>query len=319
MKLKPIKPFEPVRANKIPIGGDWIAQIKWDGVRMLTYYDGQVVKLYNRKLNEKTVQYPELLAIEKYCRAESVILDGELVALEHGTPSFHKIMKRDSKRIVREIERLSANIPIYYMIFDVLYLNAEWVINKPLAERLQILQEIIIPTEHIQLVQSFVDGEKVFEAVQSRGMEGIVCKDLTKAYLLDKKDDRWVKIKNYQDIAAVVGGVTLKEGIVNSIVLGLYDRSGQLHYIGHGGTGKLTARDRQELTENIKPLIIKESPFINPAKRSKEAVWLKPTLAVKVKYLEWTGGRTLRQPSIQAFIDFPTKSCTFAEEMEGNG
>ncbi|KRF39145.1 hypothetical protein ASG93_23590 [Paenibacillus sp. Soil787] len=76
MELKPVFPFEPISTETIPASDDWVAQIKWDGVRMLTYFDGNDVRLVNRRCNDRTKQYPELLAIKTYCSASSVILDG---------------------------------------------------------------------------------------------------------------------------------------------------------------------------------------------------------------------------------------------------
>ncbi|MDB5052920.1 MAG: ligase [Bacilli bacterium] len=96
MELEPVIPFEPIRSNSIPEGSVWIHQIKWDGVRVLTYYDGFKCRLFNRKLNERTNQYPELLDVKSYCHSDSVILDGEIIALgSDGKPSFHEVMRRD--------------------------------------------------------------------------------------------------------------------------------------------------------------------------------------------------------------------------------
>ena len=71
--MKPIIPFEPVVAEEIPTSSAWVGQVKWDGVRVLTYYDGQKIKMHNRRLNERTFHYPELQNIGEYCSATSVI------------------------------------------------------------------------------------------------------------------------------------------------------------------------------------------------------------------------------------------------------
>lgn len=68
MKLQPVIPFEPVLAAQLPSGSEWIAQIKWDGVRMLSYYDGSHAELINRRGNRRTPQYPELAEPRSYCR-----------------------------------------------------------------------------------------------------------------------------------------------------------------------------------------------------------------------------------------------------------
>src|SRR3954462_10905636 len=116
--------MEPVSSDTIPKGDDWIAQVKWDGVRVLTYADNQTVRLYNRKRNERTLHYPEITNIDHYCSSRSVILDGEVIALgENGKPAFHEVMKRDGLRNLERLKMVGDSVPIIYMIFDVIYLN----------------------------------------------------------------------------------------------------------------------------------------------------------------------------------------------------
>ncbi|MFX0559609.1 DNA ligase [Tepidibacillus infernus] len=312
MEFKPIVPFEPTITKEIPTGDKWIAQIKWDGVRILSYFNGHHVKLFNRKLNERTNHYPELIDIQTYCNVNSVILDGEVIALGNdGKPSFHEIMKRDGIRRLDKIKRMQNIVPITYMIFDILYLNGEWINSWPLKKRIKALSAIIKPNPTIQLVSSHHDGKELFNVVVQHQMEGIVVKNLNSSYIINGKDSRWQKIKNYQDLIAVVGGVTLREGIVNAILLGLYDQEGQLWYIGHAGTGKLTHTDWRSFTKKVKEHVQKERPFINKPERMNEVIWIRPQITVKVKFMEWTENQTLRQPSIQGFVDHPKDECTF--------
>ncbi|MBC8079938.1 MAG: DNA ligase [Gorillibacterium sp.] len=310
-KLEPLIPFEPLSTPSIPSGEPWIAQVKWDGVRMLTYYDGTEVSLFNRKLHERTAQYPELQDIKSYCRANNVILDGELVALENGLPAFHQIMRRDGLRRLDGLAAAMRAVPVTYMVFDILYCNGAWVTDRPLALRQQLLSEMILPKEGVQIVQSFAQTEELYHVIEERGIEGIVCKDLTSAYTVGGKDKRWLKVKNYQDLIATVGGVTLRGKTVNALLLGLYDEKGHFIYIGHAGTGKLTRKDWTQFTDAIAPLLVKDRPFLNIPERSKDALWLKPVFTVKIKYIEWTHHITLRQPSIQAFVATDPKESTF--------
>lgn len=193
MEWKPVAPFEPIRSDTIPQGEEWVAQVKWDGVRMLTYNDGREVKLINRKGNDRSLQYPEFQDTSAYCRAGSVILDGEMIALSGGKPSFHEIMRRDSLRREQEIRFASRRIPAIYMIFDILHHDGKWVNTEPLMNRQQLLQEIVIPSERVQLVPNVADGELLFGLMQERGWEGIVSKRLDSAYAIGGKDARWVK------------------------------------------------------------------------------------------------------------------------------
>ncbi|GIQ67374.1 DNA ligase [Xylanibacillus composti] len=311
MKLQPVIPFEPVSADQPPQAGKWAAQIKWDGVRMLAYWDGEELRLINRKLNDRTIQYPELHDPESYCKASSFILDGEIIAFNHQRPSFAEVMKRDSLRKQQSIERAVKQVPIVYMVYDILYCNGSWVTSQKLADRQKLLKEVLIPGERVQLVQNYYDPELLLKIMRQHQMEGIVCKDLDSTYALNGKDDRWQKTKLYADLHAVIGGATFRGNVVNALLLGVYEQ-GRLRYIGHAGTGKLGVADWRDITERIRPMIIAESPFANEPERSKDAVWVRPELCVKVQFLEWTPGGTMRQPSIQAFVDTPAAQCTLS-------
>lgn len=302
MNLKPVVPFEPIADDHIPKGPNWISQIKWDGVRMLTYCDGQDVRLVNRSLNERTGQYPELLDISSYCGAKSVILDGEIIAFDDSRPSFREVMRRDGIRKLQAVPPAAREIPVTYMIFDLLYLNGEWVTDKPLRERQELLYGIVRPTGRVRLVDNAADGERLFDVMKQHGMEGVVSKDLTSTYALGGKDGRWKKRKYIRDLVAVVGGVTLNAGRVNALLLGMHDEAGDLIYIGHAGTGKLTMRDWQAVTEAALRIRTDERPFKNMPERHKDAVWIRPIFKAKVNYLEWTVHGTLRQPVIQAIM-----------------
>jgi bifunctional non-homologous end joining protein LigD len=309
VELKPIIPFEPVVTDAPPSGERWIAQVKWDGVRVLTYVENGQVKLFNRKKNERTHHYPELAQVSDYCTASSVILDGEVIAWREGKPSFYEVMKRDGLRQMNKVPQAMKRVPITYMVFDLLYLNGEWMTDCPLAERQAQLNQIIRPVDHVRLVPNFTDVDGLYEAVRQQGLEGIVVKDLTSAYVIGGKDGRWRKQKVTHDLIAVVGGVTFRGKVVNSLLLGLYDNWDRLHYIGHAGTGKLTQADWRDITKRVTPLVQTEMPFYNRPERISGAIWVTPLLTVKVNYLEWVDGHSLRQPSIQGVVDADPLSC----------
>lgn len=310
--INPVIPMEPKSSDQIPAGKEWIAQVKWDGVRILTYYDGSEVRLFNRKIHERTFHYLELIDIKRYCRASSVVLDGEIIALDsEGKPSFHNVMRRDGIRRLERVEQVKNVVPITYMVFDLLYYNNHWVNELPLTKRIELLTDTIIPRPNIQLVSSHQDGEALFDTIEEHGMEGIVMKQKSSPYLIGEKKNLWLKIKNYRDLIAVVAGFTLNAGVVNALLLGLYDADEHLWYIGHTGTGRLTKQEWRELTQVLSPLIIEDQPFVNRPQRHKDAYWVKPELTVKIKYAEWTEGRSLRQPSIQSFVNAAPRECTF--------
>ncbi|RYL92306.1 DNA ligase [Sporolactobacillus sp. THM7-4] len=307
---KPITPFEPILSEEIPDGAGWIHQIKWDGVRILTYYDGREVRLCNRKRNERTGIFPELVDIQSYASAESVILDGEVIALDQeGKPSFHQVMRRDGIRRPDRVKQAIMEIPVSYMIFDILFYNGEWIHHRSLKERLELLTKVVTPNKRIQVVPTEKDGHALFDVIKRYNMEGIVSKDLSSAYIIKGKNASWRKIKNYRDLIAVIGGVTYRSGTVNSMLLGLYNKQNQFCYIGHAGTGKLTSSDWKKFTERIGTLKTTTRPFTNQPERVKNVQWIKPVITVKVQYIEWPEGHSLRQPSIQAFVREDPEQC----------
>ncbi|MFC6546706.1 DNA ligase, partial [Cohnella cellulosilytica] len=110
--MKPIIPFEPIRSDSVPSGKQWIYQVKWDGVRILPYFDGAQIRLFNRHLNERTMQFPELTD-RSYFEASSIILDGEVIALAaDGKPSFHEVMRRDGVRRADRVAMARHEVPI---------------------------------------------------------------------------------------------------------------------------------------------------------------------------------------------------------------
>ncbi|ANS77033.1 DNA ligase [Paenibacillus yonginensis] len=311
MEIKAVQPFEPLTTETLPAGERWAAQVKWDGVRMLTYHDGGTSsRLINRKGNERTLQYPEFTDSRPYCRAQSFILDGEMMSIENNKPSFHAIMKRDSLRKADEIRFAADRIAVSYMIFDLLYCNGEWVTNRPLEERQRLLEQIIVPGERVQLCQNYPDAEQLFEVMRQNHWEGVVCKDLDSTYAVGGKDKRWQKKKFFRDLYAAVGGVTYRDGIVNALLLGLYDEAGKFLYIGHAGAGKFTVQDWRFLTAEAERLKIPNRPFHNVPARLKGAAWMLPSLTVKVEYLEWTSGWTLRHPVLQSLAGVSPEQCT---------
>lgn len=303
--LTPIAPFEPIAVEIPPAGEQWIAQVKWDGVRLLVYHEAGSTRLFNRRGNERTAHYPELADARDYCSASSAILDGECIALHGGKPSFHHVMKRDGLRRMSGVSRAMGIVPVTYMVFDVLYCDGQWLLDEPLAQRQRLLGQLLAPQPHVQLVDSVTDAAALLNAVTEHGLEGIVCKDRTSLYTLGGKDARWQKRKLQRQLQAIVGGVSLRAGAVNALLLGVPDSAtGALRYIGRCGSGALDGKRWRALAAELLALRSPIRPFDAtppPAPASSDAtLWVRPTIAVRVRYMEWTDSGTMRQPVLLA-------------------
>lgn len=312
--FNPLVPFEPISRDVIPTGQNWIAQIKWDGVRMLAYEDGQGIQLINRRLHNRTAQYPELVQPRNLCSVPSYILDGEIIALDPdtGKPSFYHVLRRDRMSRPDGIAQAVNQIPVTYMIFDILFCDGVWVTDQPLAKRQRLLHQVLNPAPHVQEVTNTSDPDALLTVMRQHQMEGIVCKDLSSTYGINGKDQRWQKVKIFHDLYAMIGGVTYRSGIVNAIAVGVYDGPNFV-YIGHVGTGKLNSDSWRKLTEEVQPLIRKDRPFHNIPERSAETTWVEPQIGVKVQFMELTHHLTLRHPSIQAFASVKRDECGISQ------
>lgn len=205
--FKPLIPFEPISRDTLPTGPQWIAQVKWDGVRMLAYEDGHELRLVNRRLHDRTAQYPELVTPRNLCSGSSYILDGEVIALDPdtGKPSFYHVLRRDRMSRPEGIAQAIHQIPVTYMVFDILFYEGKWVTDQPLADRQRLLHEVLNNAPHVQEVTNTLDASSLLTVMRQHQMEGIVCKDLTSSYGIQGKDQRWQKVKIMHDVYAMIG------------------------------------------------------------------------------------------------------------------
>jgi bifunctional non-homologous end joining protein LigD len=309
----PFTPPEPMLADEVPAGPEWLHQIKWDGIRLLTYYHARQTQLFNRRGSERTAFYPELCEAGAYLSAESAVLDGEVIALDAaGKPSFHEVMKREGIHTVAHVDRAVSAVPVTYMVFDIALYNGRWLANIRLDQRLALLADVVTHRERVRTAETFADGTALLHAVRKQQMEGIVSKRRDSGYLIGRTMSSWKKIKNDRDLIAVVGGVTFRGDAVNALLLGLYDEAGRLLYIGHAGSG-LSEDDRILLTRAAAVLRRRTMPFARPPGRLTGACWLRPLLTVKVRFREWTPVGSLRQPVIAALVRREPQSCVFSQ------
>jgi len=303
-----IQPMEPV-PHKEPFNSpDHLFQVKWDGVRMLAFINNGTVRLQNRRLHERTLQYPEMQLLPRVLSAFNAILDGEMVVFHQGKPSFPLVIKRDFATRDKQIAGLMELVPVTYMLFDILYINGRNITALPLVERQSILAESITPCTQVLVTDNFTEGKALFTAVREQGLEGIVAKAKHSPYLPGKKHSQWLKIKYRPRRLCVVGGYTKRGKVVNTLLLGAYDQ-GKLRYLGRVGSG-LTQEEWQVITGFLEDLRREKPPFANPPLTRKAVYyWVVPALTVLVEFTEWTEEIRLRQPVIVGFSSEHPEQC----------
>lgn len=297
----PVKPMEPVSCDKPFDSADTLFQIKWDGVRVLAYvYPDNSIRLFNRRLNERTAQYPELVAaLNGLCGC--TVLDGEIIVPgKDGKPDFPRVLKRDLCRSPQKIAAAARSIGINYMVFDVLWFAGKPVYPLPLTERLEMLNSISFSNNIIHIVESIPEsGRALFDAVKSEGLEGIVAKNAQSSYRIGKKTDAWQKIKCLRELTAVIGGYLSDNGRPRSLLLGLPSENG-LMFIGAAACGITQSQWKmliQLFADTIGPCPFEDLPDM------KDARFVAPLLGVNVRFLEFSPGGVMRSPSITGFTE----------------
>src|SRR5262245_50194975 len=144
-----IAPMLAKTASFLPSGKDFIFEIKLDGQRTLAEIKPRSLTLYSRSLQNVTAKYPELASLPKHVRDSKALLDGEIVALKNGIPSFQLLQQRMSLHDKRLIEAASIEVPVIYYVFDILEYRGKSLLKVPLLERKKILKQALKTGENV--------------------------------------------------------------------------------------------------------------------------------------------------------------------------
>jgi bifunctional non-homologous end joining protein LigD len=280
--------------------GDYAFEYKWDGVRAIASVETGGVALHSRNGIDITFKYPELQPLARALDNRRVILDGEIVTLDDaGRPSFPRLQQRIQVSSRAAVARVVDDYPVWLVLFDVLWIDGQWVTDRLLAERRELLEELTVEGASWQVSPAHVgEGKSMLETARLHGLEGIVAKRLDSVYAPGIRSSAWIKTKLVHRQEFVVGG-WVPEGSarsssrVGSMLLGYYDCAGKLRYAGRVGTG-LNAAWHDRFTRQFATLAQESSPFGEPVPRA-GVRFLKPRLVVEVEYRRWPKGSLLQQ------------------------
>ncbi|MEA2608457.1 MAG: bifunctional non-ous end joining protein LigD [Chloroflexota bacterium] len=274
---------------------DWLFEVKWDGFRVEAVIDGSGVRLWTRGEQDASRYFGPFLDPPRWLEARQAIVDGEVIALdERGEPDFTLLQARIKGRGVA-----TEPIPFVYEVFDLLHLDGRSLLDEPLEERRRLLAGALRPDPRVRLSEHVeADGIAFFEAVRTRGLEGIMAKERHSAYVPGGRSMAWQKVKIRPEQELVVGGWVKGIGKavdLGALLVGVYEE-GELRYAGKIGAG-FTTSNRNELLAAVAPLATDEPPFATPPPRaaSRDARWLRPELVIRAEFAGWTGDGLVRQ------------------------
>lgn len=302
----------------------WIFEPKWDGVRALATCSEDETMLLSRNHNDITITYPEIAKLHERLVCFDAIVDGEIVAMHQGRPSFERLQSRINLQNERDIARIAKQIPVSFVAYDLLYLDGKSLLKTPLEERKELLGELVVISDNVQ-VSPFVEGEgtTLYEAACAQNLEGIVAKKLGSPYRPGKRGKDWLKIKTTKEADLVIGGWSKGEGSRSSsfgaLLVGAIDEEG-LRFVGAVGTG-FSEKTMDALLPQLQDRASDQMPFTEDpramgtgrfGKPIKDPVWVEPTLVARVEFRELTSTGRLRAPSFKGLrTDIRPSECTF--------
>ena len=300
-----LRPMLATPSDTLPATGEWAYEMKWDGVRALAAVEGSTVRLTSRNGNDVTVAYPEIHALAEHLALDA-LLDGEIVAIdEAGRASFQRLQARMHVRDPGMIRELVAQVPVAYVLFDVLWLDGHSVIDLAYRERRRLLEGLELRGPSWQTPSASDDGEQAWEVSKQLGFEGVVAKRVDSRYEPGRRSPAWRKIKHVREQEFVVGGWLEGEGAranrIGALLIGYYDEGGALRWAGRVGTG-FTEAELDRLAGLLAPLERTETPFADRG-LPRDARYVDPVLVAQVRFTEWTESGRIRHPAYLGLRD----------------
>jgi ATP-dependent DNA ligase len=239
---------------ELPAGAGWEYEPKWDGFRVLAHRRGDRVDLVSRGGRPMTRYFPELIEPLRQVPSDYFVLDGEVVVAGPDGLDFDALLQRVHPAESR-VRMLSETTPAWFIAFDALAVGSEELASQPLSERSRRLETLLAGIRPPLFVTPRTEDHDVglewFDIFEGAGLDGVIAKRLDQPYLPAKRG--WVKVKHERTADCVVIGYRVhKDGALGSLLLGLYEDSGHLHYVGH--TSSFSTAERRKLIEQLAPM-----------------------------------------------------------------
>lgn len=295
----PVEPMLAQSADRPPGSGDYVYEVKWDGIRAMIALDEGELRIRSRSQHDVTGRFPELLIPEQAFRATSALFDAEIVCLDdEGRPVFQEVIHRLQQTGKGAIERTASRHPAVCYIFDCLYLDGRPIVKEPLLRRRVWMEDAVRSGTTYRVSETVSDGAELFRAAAGMELEGIMAKEMSSIYQPGMRSPQWLKIKRRRTTECVIIGYTRGKGgrraSFGALHLAFRDGEG-LRYAGKVGTG-FDERMSKEVLVRLKKI----RPVARPVERRPaddgETVWLEPSVICEVQYASLTKDGILREP-----------------------
>jgi bifunctional non-homologous end joining protein LigD len=291
-------------------------EFKLDGVRILGERKGGQVRLKYRKPNAVTLSYPDIQRALATLFASDFLIDGEIVTFDaEGKPNFPLLAPRIAATKLHDVRRAVAEVPVTYIVFDLLRLGPYDLTGLPLIERKRLLESLVPGKGLVRYSEHLLgNGQPLFELAERTGLEGVVSKLARGRYIPGPgRSQEWVKHKCRRVAQFVVVGWVEGKGSRSLGALELASfADGQLRYRGRVGGG-LSDAMLDKLAVRLGQLSVPECPIQGPVPVTRGRHWVTPKWVIEIEYLEWTPQGNLRMPIFKALRDdLLPEQCTHA-------
>lgn len=302
-----LAPMRPRQAAWAFNSSEYVFELKWDGLRALASRDRGVLRLTDRNGGDLLPLLPELANVPV---PEGAVLDGEVVVTDsRGRPSYDLLAGRLGPRAAKR------GFGPVFVAFDLLYLDRRPLIARPLLERRRRLAELELRGRTVGVPDHLeADGESFLDVVAEYGLEGIVAKRKTSAYLPGTRTSDWLKCHVTPRADVVLGGLVEDEtGGTLRALCGMYnDERGTLVFVGEAYVSSFLARWLDDAT---RAFASDASPFATPLPMRDGTRWLRPKLVAIVEHAGETG--ILRDARFRALrFDGRQGDCRIEEPIE---
>jgi bifunctional non-homologous end joining protein LigD len=310
-----VDPMKPKLLDEPPKNGDWLYELKFDGIRALAVKSDGKVSLLSRNEKKLNARFPAIIDAVKSLSVRECVIDGEVVALDdEGRSSFQLLQAREMLATgrVRPTGGEEKKAPLRFYVFDLLQTEGKSLIKLPLTQRKKLLAKLCEDAGDMIRFSGEISGDvkSLLKEVQRRHLEGLVGKQRHSAYEPGRRSGAWIKLKCVNEQEFVIGGYTPPGGArkhFGAILVGYFDGD-RLIFAGKVGTG-FTGESLSTLHKRFQREEREGCPFDDlPSKEGgqwtqgitpsmmRKMHWINPVLVAQVKFAEWTRDGKLRAP-----------------------